>query len=178
MIYRWKKLKTDARPQEGEIQRIMTEPYSLGSYHIFIESYWPIYGKSIISAYLFKDESNSTSNAQTFLPHVVVESESDSQLLSSMDCCYRVRTSEYETQLTPKKDNQKSHYVVASDHLEDYTNKAILRTLSVPPSLLYLCGSTSSGKPGPGNRGNQGATGLLQHASLSLAGAVLSFLVS
>lgn len=62
-----------------------------------------------------------------------------------------------ETQLTLKKDNQKSHHVVASSHLEDYTNKAILGALSVPPSLLYLRGSTFRGKPGPWNRGNLGA---------------------
>lgn len=29
----------DARPQEGAMQKIMTEPYSLGSHRIFIESY-------------------------------------------------------------------------------------------------------------------------------------------
>lgn len=82
-----------------------------------------MYSKIIISADLFEER---VSNAQTFLPHLVVEPETDSQLFSYKGHSDRVRTSEWDTTDT-KKDNQKSHHVVASNHLQDHTNKAIFR---------------------------------------------------
>lgn len=126
MIYCWKILKIDARPQEGEMQKIMTESYSLGSHCIFIESYWQIYGKSIISADLFED--GVTAHPMLKLSCLTWWW---SQKLIHNSFCPRTALIRLgplnETQLTPKKDNQKSHHVVATGHLEDYTNKAILK---------------------------------------------------
>lgn len=145
------------------MQKIRTEPYSLGSHHIFIESYWQIYSKSIISADLFEDGVT----AHPMLKLSCLTWWWSQKLIRNS---FHLRTalrglgSLSETQLTPKKDSQKSHHVVASSHLEDYTNKAILRVLSVPPSLLYLCGSMSRGAM---NRGHRSSPACIAESSRS-----------
>lgn len=118
------------------------------------ESYWQTCSKIIFSADLFEDRVTAHPMSKFFLPHLVVEPETDSQLLSYKGCSDRVRTSEWDTTDT-KTDNQKSHHVVASNHLQDHTNKAIFRApISSILLCLLMCFYLQWIKPGPLNRRN------------------------
>jgi hypothetical protein len=70
----------------------------------------------------------------------VVEPETDSQLLSYKDSSYRVRISEYEPQLTPKKKKKATRKVtmwLSAVTWKTSLIKLFLERMPVPPSFLY-----------------------------------------
>lgn len=92
------------------MQNMTTEPQSLGSHYYFhrklLTNITKIQ-KSITNTDLFEDGgSNSISNAQTFLPHLVVEPETDSHSFHTRTALTGLGPLN-ETQLTPKKQKKR-----------------------------------------------------------------------